>query len=170
MEKLPKRKHPRLKEYEYADGWYFVTLCTDKKRKILGDVETCETDVGRGALTPPQVRLSDIGKVVEKHLINTGTAYPDVKIDDYVIMPNHIHLIVAIGAAADGGVRAPRPTTLTEIVRSFKSLSTREVGYSIWQTSFYDHVIRNEADYLRIRQYMDNNPARWAEDEYFEFS
>ena len=169
MEKLPERKHPRLKEYEYADGWYFVTVCTDKKRKILGDVETCEMDVGRGALTPPQVRLSNIGQVVEKHLLKANTIYPDAKIDTYVIMPNHIHLIVAVGAAVDGGVRAPRPTTLMEVIRSFKSLSTREVGHSVWQTSFYDHVIRNEADYLRIRQYMDNNPARWVEDEYFEF-
>ena len=82
-------------------------------------------------------------------------------------MPNHVHLIVAIEPAADGGVRAPRPTTLSDIVRSIKAMVTRELGYSIWQTSFYDHVIRNETDYLRIWQYIDNNPAHWAEDEYY---
>ena len=93
---LPQRRHPRLKDFDYSHGWYFVTICTDKRKRILS-----------------------------------------------------------------------RPTTLSDIVRSIKAMVTRELGYSIWQTSFYDHVIRTEADYLRIWQYIDENPACWAEDEYY---
>ena len=162
MDILPQRSHPRLKCFDYSHGWYFVTICTDKRKRILSRIS-----VGRGALTPPCVELSDIGRTIEKHIFRTNDIYPNVSINTFVIMPNHVHLIVAIEPAADGGVRAPRPTTLSDIVRSIKAMVTRELGYSIWQTSFYDHVIRNEADYLRIWQYIDNNPAHWAEDEYY---
>ena len=81
-------------------------------------------------------------------------------------MPNHVHLIIVI-RAPDGGVRAPRPTHLPAVVRSIKAMVTREVGHSVWQASFYDHIIRSRPDYLRIWQYIDENPARWAEDEYY---
>ena len=162
MDHLPTRRHPRLKGFDYSHGWYFVTICTDKRKRILSRIS-----VGRGALTPPCVELSDIGRVVKKHIIRTNDVYPNVSINTLVIMPNHVHLIIAIEPAAGGGVRAPRPTTLSDIVRSIKAMVTRELGYSIWQTSFYDHVIRTEADYLRIWQYIDENPACWAEDEYY---
>ena len=82
-------------------------------------------------------------------------------------MPNHVHLILALEPSAGGGVRAPRPTPLSDVVRSIKVMVTKEIGYSVWQTSYYDHILRNEADYLRARQYVDENPARWAEDEYY---
>ena len=125
-----------------------MTICTDGKQKILCDL------VGRGALTPPLINLTPIGRVVEKHILRTGDIYPSVTIDKYVIMP-------------DGGVRAPRPTYLPSVVRSIKAMVTREVGHSVWQASFYDHIIRSRPDYLRIWQYIDENPARWAEDEYY---
>ena len=80
-----------------------MTICTDGKQKILCDL------VGRGALTPPLINLTPIGRVVEKHILRTGDIYPSVTIDKYVIMPNHVHLIIVI-RAPDGGVRAPRPT------------------------------------------------------------
>ena len=162
MPGLPQRRHPRLKDFDYSHGWYFVTICTDKRKRILSRIS-----VGRGARTPPCVELSDIGRVVKKHIIRTNDVYPNVSINTLVIMPNHVHLIIAIEPAAGGGVRAPRPTTLSDSVRSIKAMVTRELGYSIWQTSFYDHVIRTEADYLRIWQYIDENPACWAEDEYY---
>ena len=65
-----------------------------------------------------------------------------------------------------GGVRSPRPTVIT-VVRGFKSMVTRELGKTIWQTSFYEHVIRNEEDYKNTRQYIDNNPHKWMLDEYY---
>lgn len=85
----------------------------------------------------------------------------------YVIMPNHVHAIVCIDATRGGQSRPP----LQKMMQKFKSMSTRRVwnmGYTkLWQRSYFDHVIRNEADYLRIWQYIDDNPAHWAEDEYY---
>ena len=152
----------RLPEYDYgANGAYFVTVCTEGKRCILGHV------VGGGVLDAPYTRLSEYGIAAEKTLLEMSAFYNDVAIEKYVIMPNHVHLIIAIEPAAGGGVRSPRPTNLLTVIRSFKTMVTRELGHSIWQTSFYDHVIRTEANYLRIWQYIDENPACWAEDEYY---
>ena len=152
----------RLPEYDYgANGAYFVTVCTEGKRCILGHV------VGGGVLDAPYTRLSEYGIAAEKTLLEMSAFYKDVAIEKYVIMPNHVHLIIAIEPAAGGGVRSPRPTNLLTVIRSFKTMVTRELGHSIWQTSFYDHVIRTEANYLRIWQYIDENPACWAEDEYY---
>ena len=168
MNDLPQRKHPRLKAYDYTHGWYFVTLCTAGRKHILGTVRAVEPCVGRGDLTPPLVELSSTGRVVEKYLLGITDAYENVELDDYVIMPNHVHLIVSIEHGGGGGVRSPRPTSLPTIIRSFKTMVTRQLGVSIWQTSYYEHVIRNEGDYLRIRQYITDNPACWAEDDYYQ--
>ena len=82
-------------------------------------------------------------------------------------MPNHIHMILRI-EGGHGPMWASAPTqSVSTRIRSFKALVSKEVGRPIWQRSFYDHVIRNEADYLRIWEYIDNNPACWAEDEYY---
>ena len=151
-----------MKSYDYSYGWFFVTFCTANRKQILSRI--C---VGRGALTPPCVELSAIGRTVEKHILRTNELYANVAVDSYVIMPNHVHLILALEPSAGGGVRAPRPTPLSDVVRSIKVMVTKEIGYSVWQTSYYDHILRNEADYLRARQYVDENPARWAEDEYY---
>ena len=162
MDHLPTRRHPRLKGFDYSHGWYFVTICTDKRKRILSRIS-----VGRGDHTPPCVELSVTGCIVEKYIHGINAAYPNVAVDKYVIMPNHVHLIIAIEPAAGGGVRSPRPTNLLTVIRSFKTMVTRALGHAIWQTSYYDHVIRTEANYLRIWQYIDENPACWAEDEYY---
>ena len=159
---MPERKHPRLKAYDYSHGWFFVTFCTANREQVLSRI--C---VGRGALTPPCVELSAIGRTVEKHILRANQLYGNAAVDSYVIMPNHVHLILALTPSAGGGVRAPRPTSLSDVIRSIKAMVTKEIGYSVWQTSYYDHVIRNEDDYLRIRQYISDNPAHWAEDEYY---
>ena len=160
----PKRKHPRLKEFDYSEnGCYFVTVCTKNRANVLSTVA-----VGRGALTPPSVRLSAWGRVAEKYILNIQNVYPHILVEKFVIMPNHIHLLLTISNPANGGVRAPRPTSLSEIVRGFKSLTTREIGKPIWQTSFYDHVVRTDRDDLQVWQYINNNPAKWAEDEYYQ--
>ena len=88
-------------------------------------------------------------------------------IDAYVIMPNHVHMIVRI-EPEDGAMWASTPTqSISDRIRSLKTLVSKKIGVSIWQRSFYDHVIRSEKDYLSIRQYIDDNPAGWAEDEYY---
>jgi putative transposase len=160
--KLYHRKHPRLKDYDYSqNGCYFVTICTKERARILGEV------VGRDAHIPPYIALSSIGECVEKYIGSIPTANLQVQVDNYVIMPNHIHLLISIQDSENGGgMWASRPTIQT-IVRSLKILVSKKAGFNIWQTSYYDHIIRNETDYLAHWQYIDDNPAKWAEDEYY---
>ena len=169
----PKRKHIRLKNYDYSqNGVYFVTICTEERRNILSEI-LCP--VGPDALIGPQVRLSGIGHVVENHLLRTETAYPSVKIEHYVIMPNHIHILMTLGngpmgasGPTDGMLTGnPRKPSVPQIVRALKGLVTRELGRSVWQTGYYAHIIRDDNDLLIHWQYIDQNPARWAEDEYY---
>jgi len=158
---LPQRKHTRLKYYDYSkNGYYFVTICTKDKKPLLGKI------VGRDAHIPPHIVLSDIGKIVDKYINNANIVYNFITIDKYVIMPNHIHLIVKFEFPLDGGMWASRPTVNT-IVRSIKTLTTKEIGYSIWQSSYYDHVIRNQHSYEEIWKYIDDNPLKWHLDELY---
>ena len=171
MNELPVRKHPRMKAYDYSEiGCYYVTICTQDKLPILSRVA-----VGRG-LAPAdipvaKIELTAIGKIVESQLLDLPSRFHCVGIGKYVIMPTHIHVIIIISDDAAGA--SPRPT-LMDIIRVFKSISTRGcnqqdnvMGRKIWQTSFYDRVIRSEDAYQRIWQYIDENPARWHQDEYY---
>ena len=147
---LPTRKANRLREYDYAqNGIYFVTICTKDKKKILCSI------VGDDAHIVP----SRCGKVVLKYI----KSIPGVV--KYVMMPNHIHLLIAI----DNGpmwASAPTPSISTR-VRSFKTLVTKELGESIFQRSFHDHVVRGEEDYRDIWHYIEHNPQQWQEDCFF---
>ena len=155
MTKLPQRRHPRLKEYDYSEnGCYFVTICTAGKACTLSRIA-----VGRAAHSPPQVQLTELGRVVEQEIGRIETAYENVFLDDYVIMPNHVHLLLTFDRP-DGGVWAPRPTLQT-VIRTMKTMVTKKIGHPIWQTSFYDHVIRNDEDYRNTREYIENNPLKW---------
>jgi putative transposase len=164
-EQMNQRKHPRLKGYDYGqDGVYFITACTNKKRKVLSRI------VGRG-LAPAAVLLLPAGQLVSEELENLKTRFPTMSIDQAVIMPNHIHLLLRLSAGA-----SPRPTegTIMDIMRVLKSMTTRRwntlrgtAGQKLWQPSFYDHIIRDETDYLTKWNYIETNPARWAEDEYY---
>ena len=142
------RKQNRLKEYDYSqNGYYFITICTVNKQKILCDI------VGDDAHIVP----TKYGTVVEKFI----KTIPGI--DKYVIMPNHIHLIVK---NENGTMWASSPT-ISQKIKTLKILVTKAIGKPIFQRSFYDHVIRDEKDYLRIWEYIENNPGKWAEDKYF---
>lgn len=154
----PNRKHPRLKEHDYSqNGCYFVTICVKNREPILSGITA-----GRDALCQPDLAVSDYGKIVEKYISNINSVYDgNVIVDNYVIMPDHVHLLITL-CEADGGLRAARPTLYT-IVRSLKTMVTRQIGYSIWQTSFYEHIIRSEQEYCEICNYIENNLIRWLE-------
>ena len=165
---LPQRKHPRLKQYDYsAPGSYFVTICAKDRRCIFSEIVERGPRPGCPAvLTPPDVQLTDIGQIVEQYIRSTEQVYAGVTVDKYVIMPNHVHILLTIHSPQDGGVRAPRPT-VPMMIRAIKSMVTREAGGMIWQTSFYDHVVRDEVSYQEIWQYIDENPRRWQKDELY---
>ena len=162
---LPKRKQIRLPDHDYSShGAYFVTICTHTRRCILSQIA-----VGEG-LAPPAVVLSPIGQCVKEQILALPKRYATVHIDKYVIMPNHIHLLVSFHA--DPGGATPSPT-LSDAVRVLKSLSTRLSrnllgNLPLWQRSFHEHVIRNDHDYRDIWEYIDANPAKWAEDRYYK--
>ena len=156
---LPKRKPIRLSDYDYSSpGAYFITICTKDRRCILSDIS-----VGAAEGVGPNLQLTDIGKVVEQFILSTERM-TGFHADKYVVMPNHIHMILWID---DGPPRASAPT-VSDAVGALKRLVNRSLGQNIWQRSFHEHVIRNENDYREIWEYIDTNPAKWAEDRYYE--
>ena len=170
---LPKRKQIRLPDYDYSTPCvYFVTVCTQDRRCILSDIA-----VGALHEAPAvSVRLTQIGQIVDETIRSLPARYSNLTVDHYVIMPNHIHLLLRIEAE-----RAIRESPLR--ADGTRSLLAKAVGYlkmnsskrihekhpelQIWQRSYHEHVIRNEKDYLEICAYMENNPARWVEDRYY---
>ncbi len=155
---LPQRKPPRLAGYDYAqNGAYFVTFCTVGREPVLSTIH-----VGSAALCAPQVELTALGVATERYIRNIPKAYPNVSVEKYVIMPNHVHLLLL---AESGGQGAALPT-VSAIVRSVKAMVTKAVGRRLFQTSFHDHIIRNEDDYLAHWNYIEENPLRWELDEY----
>lgn len=159
---LPKRKSPRLKLFDYSqNGAYFVTICTKDRRCILSKINN---SVGQG-LAPAEIRLSSLGEIAEEQLHLLEQRYPNVEIIKYAIMPNHIHILLFIHNTAAGASPCP---TLSDIICSFKSLTTRLCKQGkIFQTSFHDHVVRGEKDYLEIWQYIDTNHLKWQEDCFY---
>lgn len=147
---FPERKNNRLKNYNYsANGAYFITVCVKDRKNLLCNI------VGDDAHIVP----SKYGLVVKKYIENIE------QIEKYVIMPNHIHMIINI----NGAMWASPPTkSISSIIRSLKTLVTKEIGESIFQRSFYDHIIRNEQDYLEIWNYIDTNPLKWKEDKLYK--
>ena len=142
---LKSRKANRLKDYDYSgNGAYFITVCTKDRKRILSEI------VGDDAHIVPK----PYGRVVEKYIENVSG------IEKYVIMPDHIHMIIRL---ENGSMWASTPTNaIANIVRSLKTLTTKEIGEPIFQRSYYDHVIRNQRDYDEIWEYIDNNPRKWS--------
>ena len=161
---LPNRKPNRLPQFDYSTpGAYFITICTEGRTPCLGRI------VGGGALDAPSVRLSKYGAVVQKHILS-GNRIPGITVDKFIIMPNHIHLILFVDTTACTGTsRAPSPTNavIPHFVSTLKRFCHRDIGKKVFPRSYHDHIIRNEAGYLKIWQYIDNNPALWQEDCFF---
>ncbi len=159
---LPKRKRTRMPGYDYSTpAKYFVTICTHNKEKILSNVQN---KVGEDALIVPKIELTSYGRVCDKYINNINEKYKNITVENYVIMPNHIHLIVYI----NGTMWASSPTIgLESVVRTFKRMVTKEIRHSIWQRSYHDHIIRNESDYKNIWNYIQSNPEKWADDCYY---
>lgn len=169
---LPKRKRNRLENWDYStNGAYFVTICTYNRETILG------RDVGAIHESPATgIALTQIGKIVSDTAETLPQRFPEIKLEKYVVMPNHVHLLLLI----DRDPRAIRESPLqsgrsliSKVVGYFKMNSSKkahkiEPGLMLWQRSFHDHIIRNDVDYLRIWEYIDTNPIKWREDCFFK--
>ena len=170
---LPKRKPTRLKDFDYSTpGAYFVTICTRDRKHIFSEIvipnaattEVTNSAVGEG-LAPPEygVKLKPCGEVVQEQLRSLETRFSSVTIEDYIIMPDHIHAILFLHERAGGASPSP---TLDGVLCAFKSLTSRicKQRYGIekiFQRSSAEHIIRDREDYETRRKYIYENPMRW---------
>lgn len=154
------RKRNRLTEYDYAaPNAYFITVCTQNRRNFFWD--TVGATIGR----PEEIPYTIYGKIVKQHIGEIPRHYPAVSVDKYVIMPNHIHLLLQINTDEDG--RAMPAPTISTLINQLKGAVTKKAGFPVWQKGFYDHVIRGEQDYREIWEYIAGNPFRWQEDKLY---
>ena len=156
-QELPKRKPTRLKNFDYSTaGAYFITVCTKNRREILSRVGA---DVLGG---PNGVALLPYGKIAEKYIRQFSEFYENITIDQYVIMPDHVHIVLFVENG--GSPRTSTPTRQTASVSHFvstlKRFCNKEYGENVWQRGFYNHVIRGQEDYEEIVKYILENPAR----------
>lgn len=175
----PNRRSLRLREYDYrTTGVYFVTVCTKDRLSLFGEID-------RGNMV-----FNEFGDIVAVCWFDLPHHFPNLQLDYFTVMPNHIHGLIEISdefsknpvgaqhaapvpsVPAHPVTRNVQPGSLAAIVRSFKSASSRQInllsgtpGSAIWQRNYYEHVVRDESELQRIREYIDNNAARWAEDE-----
>ena len=147
---LPKRKSSRIPGYDYASAnYYFITICTHEKRCIFGK---------------PGM-LNWMGKCTEACLLKIEQLHPQIRIDKYVIMPNHIHVIFDV-QENDG------KQNLAMIIGQYKMAAAKKIrerkpGFEVWQRSFHDHVIRDQRSYEKIWNYIENNPLKWENDCFY---
>ncbi|QOR35307.1 transposase [Clostridium sp. 'deep sea'] len=181
----PKRKQTRLKNYDYSRaGCYFVTMCTQNMRMLLGDIVN------------GKMILSYAGLMAERILNQTPNKFNNIELNKYIIMPNHVHTILKIKSQSDlvganlvfacsNASNKPKKamtsfaSTMGNFVKSFKSKTTVEYIKAvkkgtlqpfekrIWQRNYHDHIIRNQKDYQRIWQYIDTNVQKWELDRYY---
>ena len=109
-----------------------------------------------------QIELTAYGEIIEKQIKDINKIYKDIKIKNYIIMPNHVHMIIELERQESGSSRTPTPTNakIPIIVSTLKRLTNKKIENKIWQRNYYEHIIRNEKEYYEIIKYMQNNPRR----------
>ena len=158
------RRSIRLPWYDYSqDGWYYITLCALGKKCLFG------------RFTDGRILLYQYGRIVEDCWKWLAKQYAYVHLDEYVIMPNHLHGIIVIrrGGSRTAPTRnVPKLKPLSRLVGAFKTVSTKQIniirntpGRKLWQRNYYEHIIRNEEELYNIRQYITENPINWRKDE-----
>lgn len=160
------RRSIRLRDYDYSQmGAYFMTICTQNRECLFGSISD-----GR-------IQSTDYGEIVNECWNDLPNHYGYVVLDTFALMPNHVHGIIIIAGGFVGAGFKPAPTMtkrhgLPEIIRAFKTFSARRIntirntpGTPVWQRNYYEHVIRNEDDLNKIREYIVHNPVQWADDE-----
>jgi REP element-mobilizing transposase RayT len=195
------RKTNRLKDYDYSSiGAYFITICIQERHeilcKIVGDgfpVPHEQNIIPTKQNTAPHIQLTEYGEIVDEYIHTIPKKYPHIRVDTYVIMPDHVHMVLTIvgegsplpqnnygkninnthgtGINNTHGTGNPSPTTtIGNIIGWFKYQTTKQInilwntpGQHIWQRSYHDHIIRSEQDYHNICQYINENPMRWLQ-------
>ncbi|MCA1992467.1 MAG: transposase [Coleofasciculus sp. S288] len=151
------RRSIRLKGYDYEKcGAYFITLCAWQRQKLFGEIENAE------------MRLNTYGEIIQLHWDNLPKHHHHLELDEFTIMPNHVHGIIILTDKTTCEERHG----LQEIIRGFKTFSARRInkirrlsGVGVWQRGYYEHIIRNEKSLMAIREYIVKNPSSWGKDE-----
>jgi putative transposase len=147
-----------LEGFDYSTpGAYFITICVKAHENLFWNVGA------RIARLGDELPLSELGIIADKAISEIPMRYPEVKLDKYVVMPNHIHLLLCL---SEGG-RAMRAPTISTVVNQLKGTVTKRAERMIWQKSFHDHIVRGEKDYLEIWEYIESNPWKWTEDCFY---
>ena len=168
--KPPCRKSIRLKNYDYSsNGYYFVTICTQNREKLFGEI------VGATLCGRP----NNPDKLIVKWLLELENKFKGVKIDEYIVMPNHIHFTIKRTGDHTGLTGDHTGSPLRDIIGWFKTMTTNEYIAGVkdgrfmpfkgrlWQRNYYEHIIRNYDDYINIADYIQNNPLKWEEDKLY---
>lgn len=161
------RKNLRIPGYNYkSNGYYFVTCCTENRLPLFGDIIN------------GKMNLNEAGDMVHMKITNTSRYYPDVHIDTFVVMPDHIHMVIVLDGPGRTRRSAPTDVGIPDVVKTIKTYATlryiQEVRNNnwqpffkrLWQRGYHEHIIRNENDLNRVREYIINNPITWHTNKY----
>lgn len=178
LKKYKLQKQYRFKDYDYSqNGFYFVTICTENRRMFFGNIEWWTPEY-----PAPRMQLSKLGEIVEKYWQEIPNHFNNVQLDEFIIMPNHIHGIILINIRNEAVPRSyggkypqmskisPLSKSLSSIVGSFKSVVTKNINLQFpelrfsWQSRFHDRIIRNWQELEKIRKYIIENPDNWKDD------
>ena len=165
------RRSIRLQGYDYSQaGAYFVTICTQNRECLFGEIMNGE------------MRLNDAGRIVVDEWLQTAKIRAEIELDEWVVMPNHFHGILVLSADVGAIHESPLQMTVTQrrnmvlpnIIGRFKMLSAKRInalrhtaGAKLWQRNYWEHIVRNEPELNRIREYIHNNPAQWKSDQLY---
>ena len=167
---LSNRKNIRIPNFDYGqNGAYFITICVKDRKPILSDIVEDEI---------PNVKLTKFGEIADKYIKKLSDFYDHLSVESYVIMPNHIHILLFIRknihTLENGQSGTPVPTNVeransicSQFVSTFKRFCNKEYGENIWQARFNDHIIRNREDYEEHLKYIYENPMCWCYDELY---
>ena len=176
----------RLKHYNYdTTGCVFITICTKNRECLLSEI--IERDLSEIALWDDStcVKLTNYGEIADKYINQLNDFYANISVESYVIMPNHIHLLLHIHgsertaedvgpydaeinpAVDDTFINDNRKTLISKFVATFKRFCNKEIGFNIWQPRSYDHVIRNKRDFDEHVKYITENPMKWRFDKLY---
>ncbi|MCL2195629.1 MAG: hypothetical protein FWB76_06735 [Oscillospiraceae bacterium] len=157
MKDLPTRKSARLHDFDYrGNRCYFITICVKDKHEMLGTIGEASAMV-----------LSRYGLVVRCAVDAISTHYAHASVDSYVIMPNHVHMLLRLNHGRQVAAPTREPADVSTIIGQMKRHVSMEIGFPLWQKSFHDHIVRNHEDYARIAHYINTNPQNWLDDCYY---
>ncbi|MEO6868307.1 MAG: hypothetical protein ABI168_01605 [Ginsengibacter sp.] len=176
---MNQRKPNRLKGYDYSqDDLYFITTCVKDMVCCFGDI----VGTGRDLSGEPQMILNEYGRIAEHKWVWIGEQYPYINLNDFIVMPNHIHGIIEIDSVGTGRDLSIEKSdddqlvnqkikSISEIIGAYKMKVSKDIhllGYPefTWQRSFHDHIIRDQDDYERISHYIINNVNTWDNDRF----